>query len=106
MPALLIISIFVLPAAGGFTESEFQCEEAAVVLDECCPAISASALACSRLTGCAGETVRPPMFTVAESECIEDLDCDEIIEAGICERVVERQTNLETDFAFAERVCP
>lgn len=109
VPALLAVAVFALPAAGSFTEAEFQCEEAAVTLDECCVELAAEALSCSRETGCSGETTRLPLLTVAESECIEDLDCDALVASGICERVDARQRTLDEADLIAvggEAVCP
>jgi hypothetical protein len=107
VPALLAVAVFVLPGAGSFTEAEFQCEEAAITLDDCCAELATSSLSCSRQTGCSGETTRPPVLTVAESECIEDLECDALVAAGICERVDARQSELENNGGnFSEAVCP
>ncbi len=97
VPALLAIAVFVLPAAGGFTEAEFKCEEAASTLEECCPELAVKALSCARETGCAGETLRPAALQIAESECIIERSCHEIVEAGICQRVEVRQLEVEAD---------
>lgn len=109
VPALLVLAVFVLPAAGSFTKAEFRCEEAAATLEDCCPDINVQALSCSRETGCAGETTRPPVLALSESDCIDELSCAEIAEAGVCARVDARQLAFINDdpnpFA-AGPVCP
>lgn len=97
VPALLAVAVFVFPAAGGFTEEEFQCEEAAATLEDCCEDLAVTALSCSRETGCAGETLRSPVLAISESECIEQLSCNEIAKASICERVAVRQQKIVDD---------
>ena len=109
VPALIVIGVFVLPGAGSFTEAELRCEEVAGTLEECCADLVVEGLACSRQTGCAGETTRPPILTVEESDCVDTLSCDALVAAGVCERIEARQvrfTQGESD-PFAEgAVCP
>lgn len=109
VPALLVIAVFVLPASGGFTEAEFKCEEAASTLEECCVDLAVKSLSCSRETGCAGETLRPAVLAIDESECIAERSCYEIVEANICERVAVRQLEIESDDPAPPQenpVCP
>lgn len=71
--------VFVLASGGfrgsGFTESEFECEQAVAHLHGCCPDFPVRAVNCDYQAGC-GED-QPPWLTIPASKCIQNTSCDE-----------------------------
>ncbi|MSP58820.1 MAG: hypothetical protein EXR72_00490 [Myxococcales bacterium] len=68
---------------------EFECEQAASHLADCCPDFDPGTLYCEHYYGCGSS--REPDLLLAESDCILARDCNELVAAGVCERA--RQVN-------------
>jgi len=70
----------------GLREDELECEEAMAHLDSCCPGFDLDQVEC--IHGFACDDVTPDL-AVSESQCIRALDCEQIRERDLCERVPE-----------------
>jgi len=94
----------------GLREDELLCEETAARLADCCPDFDPSVLECSYYSGCG--TTSYPAITIAESECIDDLSCSELIDRGVCGRAAhatqptEHTDGDETTTEQRVEVCP
>lgn len=108
IPFLLFGSAVFLLGLSDFSEDELHCEQAAAKLQDCCPGFDVESLTCYAAKGCDGEVVTPPIFLSAESRCIEDRSCDELLAQDLCRRVASRQSLIDADDAnaFDEGVCP
>ncbi|UQA60765.1 hypothetical protein [Polyangium aurulentum] len=71
----------------GLREDELLCEETAARLADCCPDFDPSVLECSYVSGCGTTTF--PAITIAESACIDDLSCSQLIGRGVCARAAK-----------------
>ena len=104
-----------LVLGAGIRADDLACEHAAVVLDECCPDLSAIDLDCSYDSGGCLGTPEPPLLDEAESNCIRKESCKELADSGVCERVRDRSearaqaAAADEDFDWNEEepaVCP
>lgn len=96
LATLMLFGLRCLDDDGGIREDEFACEEAAAHLDDCCPQVDTQSIDCDYWSGC-GST-NPTLLTISESQCITDLDCDTLVESGICDeldRILDQ--GLESD---------
>lgn len=80
------------PRAVGFTEGEFECEQAAAHLQGCCPDLDVTAINCNEQSGC-GE-VRPALFSKEASKCIQNTTCADA--RAICDLLSELDRAEET----------
>ena len=116
LAALAVTALFVsimLMGARGVGERELDCEQAALRLEECCPDFDPTMIGCSYEWSCGGSD-RVPVVTSSESDCIRESSCDDLVAAGVCERVLERQAAIDEAYAewetetveLGEAVCP
>jgi hypothetical protein len=85
------------------TENEIECEQAVAHLAGCCPSFVRSSVNC-QYEGC---TIRPDL-EISESECIVALDCDAVIERGLCTSVpdLDRRQQPKSDAGtVTAKVC-
>ncbi|WP_437682773.1 hypothetical protein [Sorangium sp. So ce131] len=89
----------------GVGEQEFLCENAAAHLEQCCPSFTAAPALCQENTGCGDE--EEMRLTIAESLCIQDKECDDLVASNVCERAATRSglADGSTDVA-RPAVCP
>jgi len=108
LPLLLFGCAIFLLGLSDFSEDDLHCEQAAVKLQQCCPGFDVEDLTCYTSRGCDGEVNSPPVFSGAESRCIEDRPCDELVAHDLCRRAAVRQRLIDEDSvdAFDEEVCP
>jgi hypothetical protein len=83
--ACLAALAFVL--LGSIREDEFQCEEAAIHLDDCCPELATQSIDCWYDPGGCGADPKPTMLSVRQSKCIRSLDCAALVDHGVCRDV-------------------
>jgi hypothetical protein len=93
-----IAVVFFLPGATGVIEREFRCEEAATHLADCCEGFDPHDMNCAFVSSC-GEAEPDPVLRTEEAVCIRELSCDELVAARVCERVLERQAEMDAFFA-------
>jgi hypothetical protein len=74
---------------GSIRQDEFECEEAAVHLDDCCAEVDGTALDCRFVEGGCERDSKPTQLSVSQSQCILRRDCASLRESGICEAVAE-----------------
>ena len=84
-----------IPAVQGFREDEVECEETADYLAECCPGFDPGTIGCTFSRGCTSQT--RPVLSPSESRCIRDKSCTELVDEGICERVLARGDGIHVD---------
>ncbi len=103
--APLAAAACLLLLGAGIRAEDLACEHAASVLDECCPDLSAAELDCSYddYAGCS-ESVSPPIIGEAESQCVRDASCAQIVEWGVCDRIVIRQAERRAAELESEEV--
>jgi hypothetical protein len=70
----------------GFVDSEFECEQAVARLHKCCPDFDVTAVRCDYSSGCG---VINPLLGTSESQCLQNLSCDEIEANDICAQVAQ-----------------
>ncbi len=81
----LLVVIAVQTLTCGATEGELQCEEGVSHLAQCCPGFVASRVSCELGTTCSGVY---PRLSRVESQCIEAMDCQTLIDHDVCGRVL------------------
>lgn len=107
-PAALAFLVAGGVSTGTFRRDEVECEETVAWLNDCCESFDPTAIRCwYHDGGCQGEDTLPSL-SPEESECIRARSCAELREAQVCERVLERNQNLDeagnpTSF---DPVCP
>ncbi|NUO53159.1 MAG: hypothetical protein HOV80_30285 [Polyangiaceae bacterium] len=79
-----------LVTGAGIRADDLACEHAAIVLDECCPLLTTSQLDCDYDSGGCGGEPEPALLTERESNCIRQTSCEELVDDGVCERVLAR----------------
>jgi hypothetical protein len=80
--------------ACGIRQDEFDCENAAAHLQECCPGFRASMLSCTYSSqGC---STTFPELAIADSDCIRDASCDYLRTTGVCDRVMPSTATLSS----------
>ena len=93
---------------GRLREDELECEQAAAVLDECCPNFSPQGLNCSYSTGCGSTTY--PTLSIGESQCIQEMSCETLVAKGVCDRAAIAEPPIIPDDGGApqprQEVCP
>jgi hypothetical protein len=103
--ALLVVAPMCLQ---GVREDELQCEEASAHLDNCCPHFDPTEVGCTHGDLACGE--RDIRLTVDESQCLRSLDCEQIRERELCERVEHVSFHWEGDAGYQpdeeEALCP
>jgi hypothetical protein len=80
-------AILAVARCGSLAERDYLCELTVAHLAECCPNFP-TRLNCTSLDDGCGSHTSLPVLRVDESECILDLDCPEIEDAGLCTRVL------------------
>jgi hypothetical protein len=90
--------------AGGLREDEFDCEEAAAHLADCCPAFDAQKLNCEFAHGCESPDQHPGL-SLAETRCIEAKSCSELVSSGVCERTKTRMPDVTLPAPSFVEVC-
>jgi hypothetical protein len=86
--ALLVIA-FGARCSSGISEDEFKCELAIAHLDECCPRFQSDAVSCRTTPmdkGCGGFSSLP-LLDRAEAECVSGLDCQDVRDMRLCEKI-------------------
>jgi hypothetical protein len=86
---------------GAIQEDQFLCEEAAAHLQECCPHLTIPSV-CG--DGCSDITL-----PIAQSKCILDTDCEQIVSSKMCERIQGLQADagaVADAGAESIEVCP
>jgi hypothetical protein len=78
----LLALAFALITLPGFRQDDLDCEQAVSHLRSCCPGLDPSTFDCTYVSGC-GKT-DPTQFSIAQSQCIEGLSCDQIGADGLC----------------------
>lgn len=73
--------------AVGLREDEFECEQAAAKLQECCSGFVVTALECTYSTGCG--TTSYPALSLDEARCITESTCAELVSRKVCERAAK-----------------
>jgi hypothetical protein len=88
-------------------EDELECEQTAAHLEACCLAPTLDSSDCVHSSGC---DTSYPLLSIRESQCLQDLSCEEITERNLCERiaaldpiVVDRDGGADAE---PEEVCP
>ena len=70
----------------GSDGSQFECEEAAAHLADCCPGLNPTQIDCNYHFDCDGDSTNDsPEIDGAESKCIERRSCDELTSSGVCD---------------------
>jgi hypothetical protein len=90
-----VLGVSTLVAGGGLRQDEVDCEDAIAYLQGCCPDFTGSTVACVHDEGC-GE-VTDTALSIAESQCITGDTCEQIVSAGICERVKNLASPTQDD---------
>jgi hypothetical protein len=81
----LVVGLGPLLLDCGIREDEFDCEEAVVKIQDCCPGTDTSRISCDYyVSACGGESF--PMLSVATSQCIVARSCAEL-RTGVCTRI-------------------
>jgi hypothetical protein len=80
-------------------QDELDCEEAVAYLEECCPNFPSSRISCvyQETSGC--ESTGPDI-SIAESRCVRQKSCSELVRAGICQRFESATSE------YLPAVCP
>jgi hypothetical protein len=90
-----ILGLSTLVADGGLTQEQLDCEEAVSYLQGCCPGFQASeTVNCESDQGC-GTSIAPAL-SITESQCIVGLSCSDVVNRGICDRVVNLSSPTTT----------
>ncbi|MDB4945518.1 MAG: hypothetical protein JWP97_5052 [Labilithrix sp.] len=110
-----------------FRADVIACEDALARLVTCCPRFDAKPVRCEYLyesdEGCGSTTTdsTAPALDEAESRCVRETGCDELVASGVCERAQAaraRETHVTTEHADGatttsgtpatahEQVCP
>ena len=95
LATLVLFGLRCIDDDGGIREDEFACEEAAAHLDGCCPQVDTESIDCDYWSGC-GST-NPTLLTISESRCISELDCDALLESGICDELMGAILNQNSE---------
>lgn len=93
--------------SGGLREDELECEQAVAHLADCCPDLDPAEISCTYVEGC--DSSELTTFSVSESQCIEDLGCDDIRARDLCARVRSLpRPHVDDDGGTSARVevCP
>ena len=84
--AAITVGLCTLLLGASSGDQDLHCEAAMARLAQCCPGFDPGRRVCESSGGCNGPS-RFPDFDVADSECIEALDCDAVVSRGLCETV-------------------
>jgi hypothetical protein len=76
--------------ACGIRQDEFDCENAAAHLQECCSGFSATMIECTYSPYC---TTTYPEIDIADSDCIRNESCEDLIGTGVCGRALQLPPN-------------
>jgi hypothetical protein len=89
--------------ACGIRQDEFDCENAVAHLAECCPGFSPTTIECTYSPYC---TTTYPEIDIADSDCIRNESCEDLVGTGVCGRVEELPANMaSTSAVSASPVC-
>ncbi len=89
-PVLLAVILGALSATQCLRQDEVECEEAVARLSECCPRFDAKAISCRyQEGGCMARTLYPTL-TPAESECILEKSCAELLSQKTCAAIARK----------------
>lgn len=101
------LGISLLLACGGsgdehdnnnFRPDVIECEDALARLEKCCPSFDATLVRCqydySKSTGCGATSIDSvqPALTTAESHCIRNTSCEDMVRDGVCDRAQAART--------------
>lgn len=82
-----------------FREDVIQCEEAVARLQRCCPSFDGSRVLCNYYFSFDKSTCGPtetrsinPALNLAESRCVIDTSCGDLVANGVCARAQEART--------------
>lgn len=78
--AALLAIVFLSAESLTIDESELECEQAVAHVEQCCPGFPHSLPHCVR-TACTAT----PDLTISQSRCLQALDCDPLVAAGVCD---------------------
>lgn len=109
--AVLALAVVGLLGMGDFREDEIECEHAMAHLADCCPDLPIGRKVCDYSDDCGGLIL--PVLSIEQSECIQDQECFEIEQSGLCARAeaLLRTRNPGQDAGVAtpqdpDEVCP
>lgn len=88
--------------ACGIRQDEFDCENAAAHLQECCPGFDATSIECTYSPYC---TTTYPAIDVADSDCIRSESCEALIGSGVCGRAGTLAGTASTATSAASPIC-
>jgi hypothetical protein len=98
------LSLFVgVLLACGIRQDEFDCENAAAHLAECCPGFDAKAISCTYSDAC---TTTYPALDPAQSDCIRQASCESLRAAGVCDRAAQLAPGGTSTGMTSPSVCP
>jgi hypothetical protein len=99
---LLLSAVVLVTFACSFRPDEFDCENAAAHLYQCCPGFDPNTIYCDYSDFC-GPVY--PDIGVDESSCIRSKSCDTLRSTGICDRAL--QVNQSTGRPLSQTaICP
>ena len=98
---LTALTVLLIMSCGDALRSdELDCESAVAHLEHCCPGFNSSAISCVRQdSGCNGSTIE---IDSAQSQCIRNRSCAELVASGIC----DRESQAAADPYASVEVCP
>jgi len=101
--AFTLSLVVALLLACGVRQDEFDCENAAAHLQECCAGFSATRISCTYSS--AGCSTTYPEINIADADCIRGESCEELVATGVCGRVQNPGTNTAIDGATSAMLC-
>jgi hypothetical protein len=103
---LAALGFTLLVAGGGLREDELECEQAVAKLQGCCPDYADAQIECHHSTICG---LTEPALSIAESQCIAQLSCEEIVARDLCARTKDLESphdDADGGFVSHPPVCP
>jgi hypothetical protein len=101
--ASVVALLFASRCDGGLSQDELECQQAVNQLADCCPGFDPDGVGCRYSETC---NASYPAFTVAESNCIENESCSQLVASNVCARAIDLANNQTSDGSPTGPPCP
>lgn len=107
LPLICVAALLLSPVrcGNGWRQDELECQQAANQLIKCCPAFNAPVDSCSYRQGCEGTPTTMPGLSIADSQCVANMDCATLVRTNVCSRAQSALDGTTYDQP-AQSVCP
>jgi hypothetical protein len=82
----LLVATLLSYGACGLNYGDFDCENAASHLAQCCAGFEAASISCTHKGGCNGWV---PEFDTQEADCVRAQSCGALVADGVCAMIIE-----------------